>query len=514
MANGTVTSGGALHSRETPPTTPKASPTHCFARTRSWVAILAGALVVIVMVGPWLTTMDKGEISKTIGVKLADSKSSAASYISSWTATSEQTGGDDASMPIGDDADIDYDDYKDNEDGDQDREYGSDYAYEAPGSKEAQTKGQGPGASEKGQTKTPQTTKTAPDAATRKMGEGTFLKALEACNDMVCVREAHNLPRGETKFNFPHFLIIGFQKAATTSLHVHLGKHDAVLRPAHKEPEHFTKECKYNPPEDCSKEDAKKYVRETLKLDEFISSKGQLAAFESSTHVVRNPMAPALHKLIPWAKVVINVREPISRAASMLIHMLDVYNEGCLAENDLGYCLHARSQIRGLKDGTTTYYDALAHWFTHWPEDQIHIVQYEELIDVDTEDKVMREVKSYIGLDPELPKSGMFLPHRVAPEPPPHRECNAHSIPLDFSAGLTVINDRRFRISPEGWKMKRSQYEKLLKLVKPDVEALLDLLEAHGKLGDRKKFLKRWTDVWDANLKSCDSDNVCTIQLS
>jgi len=132
--------------------------------------------------------------------------------------------------------------------------------------------------------------------------------------------------------------------------------------------------------------------------------------------VVRNPMAPALHRLIPWAKVVINVREPISRAASMLIHMLDVYNEGCLAENDLGYCLHARSQIRGLKDGTTTYYDALAHWFTHWPEDQIHVVQYEELIDSETEDKVMREVKSYIGLDPELPKSGMFSsPADVSP---------------------------------------------------------------------------------------------------
>ena len=391
---------------------------HHFARTRSWVAILAGALVIIVMVGPWLTTIDKGDLGKTIGGKLADSKSSAASYISSWTGANEPAGGD-ASMSIGDDADIDYDDYKDEENGvdhDKDQDYDDDYAYEAPGSKKAQPKGRVPDASEKGESRTPQASKKTPDAAPRKMGEETFLKALEACNDMVCVREAHHLPRGEATFNFPHFLIIGFQKAATTSLHVHLGKHDAVLRPAHKEPEHFTKECKYNPPEDCSKEDAKNYVRGTLKLDDFIRSKGQLAAFESSTHVVRNPMAPALHRLIPWAKVVINVREPISRAASMLIHMLDVYNEGCLAENDLGYCLHARSQIRGLKDGTTTYYDALAHWFTHWPEDQIHVVQYEELIDSETEDKVMREVKSYIGLDPELPKSGMFSsPADVSP---------------------------------------------------------------------------------------------------
>ncbi len=62
--------------------------------------------------------------------------------------------------------------------------------------------------------------------------------------------------------------------------------------------------------------------------------------------------------------------------------------------------------------------------------------------------------------------------------------------------------------------MKRSQYEKLVKLVKPDVEALLDLLEAHGKIGDRNRFLKRWTDVWDANLRSCDAKDVCTIQLS
>ena len=370
------------------------------------MAILAGALVIVVMVGPWLTTIDHGEISKTIGEKLSDSRSSAASYIGSWTGPSSPNDGESDSMEIGDDQDIDYNDYKDGDNG-KNEDY-DDYVYEAPGTKSVGRKEQMPDMATKSTEETPKATKTSADISNAKE-HGTFLEALEACNDMVCVREAHKLPKGEAKFNFPHFLIIGFQKAATTSLHVHLGKHDAALRPAHKEPEHFTKECKYNPPEDCSKEDAKKYIRETLKLDDFIRSKGQLAAFESSTHVVRNQMAPALHKLVPWAKLVINVREPISRAASMLIHMLDVYNEGCLAEKDLGYCLHARSQIRGLRDGTTTYYDALAHWFTHWPEDQIHVVQYEELTNSETEDKVMKEVKSYIGLDPELPKGGMYI---------------------------------------------------------------------------------------------------------
>lgn len=267
----------------------------------------------------------------------------------------------------------------------------------------------------------------------------------------------------------------------------HLGKHRDALRPAHKEPEFFTKDCKNNPPENCSKEDSEKYIKETLRLDEFVESEGRKAAFESSTHVVRrgDKMAPALYSLVPWVKIIINLREPISRAASMLIHMKDVYQEGCLAEKDLGYCLHARSQIRGLRDGTTTYYDALSAWFTHWPADQILIVQYEELIDSKTEDTVMREVKKHIGLDPDLPK-----------------------------AGLTVINDRRFRIQPEGWKMKKDKYKKLIKLVNSDVESTLELLEVHGKLKDRKMFLKRWTDVWDQNLASCDANDDCVIQLS
>eukprot|EP00889_Picochlorum_renovo_P007134 jgi/Picre1/34164/NNA_001638.t1 len=177
-------------------------------------------------------------------------------------------------------------------------------------------------------------------------------------------------------------------------------------------------------------------------------------------------MAPALYKLIPWTKIIISLREPISRAASMLIHMKDVYNEGCLAEKDLGYCLHARSQIRGLHDGTNTYYDALSEWFKHWPAEQIHIVQYEELTNPDTEDSTIWGVKEFIGLDPNLPK-----------------------------AGLTVINDRRFRIQPDGWPMAKKQYEKVINLVKPDVEATLDLMERHGKVKDRKKWMERWESV-------------------
>ena len=46
-----------------------------------------------------------------------------------------------------------------------------------------------------------------------------FLRVLEDCRDLICIQEAHKkYPRSSKMFNFPHFMIIGFQKAATTSL--------------------------------------------------------------------------------------------------------------------------------------------------------------------------------------------------------------------------------------------------------------------------------------------------------
>jgi len=48
----------------------------------------------------------------------------------------------------------------------------------------------------------------------------TFLEALSTCVTLDCLRAAHQQPRGPAKFNYPHVLIIGFQKAATSSLYV------------------------------------------------------------------------------------------------------------------------------------------------------------------------------------------------------------------------------------------------------------------------------------------------------
>ena len=63
--------------------------------------------------------------------------------------------------------------------------------------------------------------------------------------------------------------------------------------------------------------------------------------------------------------------------------------------------------------------------------------------------------------------------------------------------------------------MARRKYKALIEMVRPDVEALLDLLESYGKIQSRESWMERWQHVWEDNLKSCDAETgLCSILLS
>lgn len=59
--------------------------------------------------------------------------------------------------------------------------------------------------------------------------ETTFLEVLANCRTLACLKDAHTRPLEQRKFNFPHALLIGWQKSATTSIYVHLDRHPEVL---------------------------------------------------------------------------------------------------------------------------------------------------------------------------------------------------------------------------------------------------------------------------------------------
>lgn len=57
----------------------------------------------------------------------------------------------------------------------------------------------------------------------------TFLQAIQDCVTLQCLKDAHLVPRKQGQFNFPHALMVGWQKTATTSLYYYLDEHPQVL---------------------------------------------------------------------------------------------------------------------------------------------------------------------------------------------------------------------------------------------------------------------------------------------
>lgn len=323
------------------------------------------------------------------------------------------------------------------------------------------------------------------------------VEAVRGCATFECLRVAHEKPAGKAKFNFPHFMIVGFQKSATTSLHYHLVRHPNVARPWEKEPEFFSETCGYDI-EKCDPEDTRDYIQRILRVNRYAAYDGQVANYEASTHYSRagRKLAPQLIKEMPWLKVILLLREPISRASSMLVHILDknmmiknVGPGGCLKkyEMDLGHCLLTSSQISGQKSFSSNYSSPLTGWLEAFPKGQIYIGQYEALIDEATQEKELGKIKEFIGIDPSLPKGE--------------------------DAEFLSRNSRKDSVNPDGWQMKKDVYQKAIDLVLEDSKIVAKLIEKHG-FGDSKSWMSRWQAHWDANLATCDQHDNCRISLS
>ncbi|KAL4430048.1 hypothetical protein ABPG77_004418 [Micractinium sp. CCAP 211/92] len=305
-----------------------------------------------------------------------------------------------------------------------------------------------------------------------------YQRALENCQTLACLKEAAKQKRYRGQFLFPHFLIIGWQKCATTSLFHHLKDHPAVLTPSEKEPEFFSYDCQYDP-EACPLEMQKEYIEETLHLNRVLRHNTYRLAFEGSTHYAREGvrMAKGLRRVFPWVKLIASMREPISRYLSMLGHNLDKNTYTCLRKHDLFECLE-------LELPWNNYTAPFMAWLEAYPPEQIMLLQYESLTAPEYEKQHLQAVKTFLGLDPALPASAE-LPHS---------------------------NTRAARLGqePEGWTMERWQYERLVEIVRPDAQSIANIVTQYG-FGDGQVWMANWEAAWQANLDACGPDGKCTI---
>ncbi len=318
-----------------------------------------------------------------------------------------------------------------------------------------------------------------------------FLDAVRSCRSLRCLRDAHLQPRGGAKFNFPHFMIAGWSKSATTSVYQYLNDHPQVLSPTQKEPMLLTDRCTYpGGAMSCPPERVREYIQHILKVHAFADSGGALAAYEATPRIMdAGPeLAKHLAQLMPWVKLVALLREPVSRAMSKYVHHATddkFQNKGCMGRHAIDWCLvHDEAQTYG-NPRDRYYFKPIAEYLDYFPPSQLLFVQYEELVAEATQARELRRIKEFIGVD----VAG--LPDALEKERAVCRHCT---------------------IQPQGWPMAEADYRGVLKLVEKDAARTTAVLEAAG-LANGTRWMENWRAHWARNLATCVGGN-CTIALT
>lgn len=160
----------------------------------------------------------------------------------------------------------------------------------------------------------------------------------------------------------PNFLVIGAQKAGTTSLCRLLNQHPDVYVSRNKEPMFFSHDSNY--------------ARGMAWYEDFFSRAGKAAAVgEGSTSYAAlclHPLCPQrVAQHLPDARLVYMTRHPVERAVSAWIHYM---HEDRPMPRDVDRAIREVEQLLGLSR-YMVHVEAYEH---HYPSDRMHVLFFED----------------------------------------------------------------------------------------------------------------------------------------
>jgi len=194
----------------------------------------------------------------------------------------------------------------------------------------------------------------------------------------------------------PTFFIIGAAKAGTTSLHYYLDLHPEIQMSAVKETHFFAGPPDGRPYELGRVETLERY--EAL-FDPAIPVRGE-ACPSYASHPFRQGVPERIRELVPDAKLIYSVRDPVERTVSHYRHRVSVGGERRSLREVLGECSDPR-QLR--ETCMSLYASQLENYLRCFPPEQILVVDQAELL---TErDAILRQIFSFLEVEPTFASS-------------------------------------------------------------------------------------------------------------
>jgi hypothetical protein len=198
----------------------------------------------------------------------------------------------------------------------------------------------------------------------------------------------------------PNFIIIGAMKAATTSLYTYLKQHPDIFMTSIKEPKFFNNLNK----DSRFKLQGKGLVKiKTLEQYQnlFKEAINEIAIGEASPSYIFDENCHILIKeILPKAKIIAILRQPVERAYSNFLHA-----KRADQEKNTDFEESFTEENKMLKKGIKThyylekgfYYKQLKRYYDVFPKEQIKIILFEDIIK--NPRKITQEVFKFLNVD-------------------------------------------------------------------------------------------------------------------
>ena len=214
----------------------------------------------------------------------------------------------------------------------------------------------------------------------------------------------------------PDFLIAGVPKAGTTALHAALSRHPGLYLSPIKEPKFFLTDGP--PPTRGGPGDALTYREHVWQRDRYeamfdAAPPGALRGEATPLYLYDRAALARIRALIPQARLVVVLRDPVERAHSNWTHL---WSAGLEPEGDfLRACDEEASRIAAgwasfwHYTALGRYGEQLAHAFTLFPREQVLVLRYRRLIEEPA--AVLHEVCAFLGAETgvltEIPRANV-----------------------------------------------------------------------------------------------------------
>lgn len=208
----------------------------------------------------------------------------------------------------------------------------------------------------------------------------------------------------------PDFLIVGAPKAGTTALHVALAGHPQLFLSPVKEPKFFLTDGGPRTLRGPGSEHSKStYIWRRDEYEQLFADAppGALCGESTTLYLSDFDAHRRMHDLVPSARLIAVLRDPVDRAHSNWTHMRSV---GLERERDfLTACSLEEERHRlgwfpmwsYLRVGR--YGEQIEDLFRYFPPDQVLLLEYRELCD--EPERAIGRVCEFLGVDPHVVRS-------------------------------------------------------------------------------------------------------------